>query len=429
MKRILSALLMLLLLSSFPARGEGALYDLIENALYHIVLRTEAGDTALGTGVLFVQQDMLLSTEVCCREGELIAIGADGEHAIRSWETVGNAGAALLQLADDAAAEPLFLSDYNAQPVSYLFGRDEFGDICTEPIYQVLYSVYRDELAMVLSSQEGLLPGAVMVDDRGQVVCLVVAQQMEGAGMYTALEAETIYSAVMAAEEEKSGLPLEMIWEDGLLVIRWQDDAPREGGLYLVSICAAQNSYYTTYSAAHTASHIRAALPPGQTYYAQVQWAESAARAAEPVWSALHVCTVPAEAFTAHGFTQSCYPASLPADTSVAAVLPENAWTAALLLDDRTDAYLQVLCSYDVAETIQYPLTASLTGPDGQFFFDEMVFTFNPAYESADAFAIPVDALFENCARFSGGTLLPGSYTLHYAIGGLLAGEYTFTLE
>ena len=40
-----------------------------------------------------------------------------------------------------------------------------------------------------------------------------------------------------------------------------------------------------------------------------------------------------------------------------------------------------------------------------------------------------VHELLDTCARFSGGTLLPGDYTLSYSIAGLRAGTYAFTVQ
>ena len=69
LKRILM-LLMTLLLLALPASAED-LYDQIDAALYQIVLRTDAGDKLLGSGVLFVDASAILTAEGCCKEGAL----------------------------------------------------------------------------------------------------------------------------------------------------------------------------------------------------------------------------------------------------------------------------------------------------------------------------------------------------------------------
>ena len=74
-------------------------------------------------------------------------------------------------------------------------------------------------------------------------------------------------------------------------------------------------------------------------------------------------------------------------------------------------------------------MTVTLTAPDGQFYYEEMSFIFSPEYALEDAFTVPVDELLDTCARFSGGTLLPGDYTLSYSIAGLRAGTYAFTVQ
>lgn len=428
--RILSLLLTLcLLLLRVPALGEDSIYETIENALYQIVLRTEEGDVHLGSGVLFMKQDVILTAESCCQAGELVAIGTDGEHAVQSWQLLGDAGAALIYLSQAASAQPLTLSDYNASLIFEIFGTDAEGFVCSSPLYQVFYAMRGDQLALTLSGEEGLTPGAVVVDDQARVMALAVAQQTEGIGMYAALEADHLYAALTEPQEAKDLLPLEISWEDGILTVAWQDDTARSSGLYVVSLSAAQNLYYTTYKAEYTADCIRAVPPPGQTYYIQAQWVETASQAGEPTWDTIDIFTAPTGDFTAYGFTQTCYLASAPAGEETDAILPQAAVTRDMILDDQTSMYLQVICSYDVEETLQDALSLSLTGPDGQFFYDELGFTFAPEYEAEDAFAMPLDSLFESYIRFAGGTLPSGSYTVRYAIGGLEAGEYTFTLE
>lgn len=75
------------------------------DALYRIVLRTEEVDVTLGTGVVYGEADTLLTAEGCLREGALFAIGADGEHAVSSWEALDATGAALLRLAEPSTAQ------------------------------------------------------------------------------------------------------------------------------------------------------------------------------------------------------------------------------------------------------------------------------------------------------------------------------------
>lgn len=429
LKRILSLAVCLMLLCSLSALGEEPVYDLIDQAMYRIVLRGENGDVTLGSGALFIEQDILLTAASCCADGELVAIGRDGEHAVLAWELSGTAGAALIQLATPSSAQPLGLSNYDATALNFLFGTDSLGNMSRMPLYQLRYSAYHGQSAYALSSGEGLLPGAIWADEKGQVVSLVVAQQAEGVGTYTGLAPDCLYAAIINDGSEEAFLPLTVTCQDGLLTIAWEDEARTEG-LYLVTISGEPNSYYTTFEAEYSQRSIQTAVPPGQTYYLQAQWARQAEEAVAPVWSAMTVFTVPQGEFTDYGFTQDCYLAAIPAGQEASAKLAEATLVSAdTLTDSALDHYLQIINHYDVDREIEWHLTVCLTAPDGQFYFEELLYLFSPEYEQEDAFAVPVDELLETCARFSGGKLQPGSYTLSYAIAGRTAGEYAFTVE
>ncbi len=123
-----------------------------------------------------------------------------------------------------------------------------------------------------------------------------------------------------------------------------------------------------------------------------------------------------------------CYLASTPKGVEPAGALEPMALTAAALADPACDVYLQVRSSYRVAEEIVLPMTVELIAPDGQFYFEEMSFIFDPALGEDDSFAVPVGELIDNCNTFSGG-LRTGEYLVRCAIGGRIAGEYAFTLQ
>ena len=145
--------------------------------------------------------------------------------------------------------------------------------------------MHRGQRALQLYGEEGLLPGAVVVDGKGQIGALVVDQKMEGAGMYTALEPEGLYAAIYQDSSVKTFLPLEITWHGGWLNIAWEDEM-RTAGSYLLTLTSADNGYYTSYEAAVGDRSIRIAVPVGHTYYMQVQWAESPDKAQAFTWSA-----------------------------------------------------------------------------------------------------------------------------------------------
>ena len=65
LKRLISLLLAAMLLLGASALADKNVNELIENALYRIVLRTDAGDSILGSGVLCVESNVLLTPASC----------------------------------------------------------------------------------------------------------------------------------------------------------------------------------------------------------------------------------------------------------------------------------------------------------------------------------------------------------------------------
>ena len=427
-RRVLSALLVFCLLSGLSARAEESVYQKISDALYSIILRTETADVVLGSGVLFVENSVLLTAQGCCREGTLFAVGNDGEHAVRTVEILENSGLALLALATPSAAKPLIFGTYDIQNLPYLFGVNESGTSGALPIYQVLRGMYHDREAMVISSEEGFLPGAFMVDEEGDLTGMTVARQLEGRAMYVGLDVAEIYTAIFG-EGKNTVLTASASWQKGLLAIEWEDEA-RESGIYCITINGAENKYYSSYHVQVTDRYFELPVPPGHTYYVQVQWAESADQVEDMDWSTVTTVTAPKEQYTDHHLTQTSCLVSAPAGQHLSSVQPAMTdVTAETLMNPKTDVYLQILNTYDVDETFQKTMLVELVGPDQQFYFKQLRYTFSPEYERGDSFVVPVDDLLAECVRFSGGALMQGSYVLRCVLEGKITGEYAFTLE
>lgn len=426
MKRILLLLSVLLLLFS-SAQADSSPYALLSNALYRIVLRTEVGDVTLGSGVLFGANRLILTAPGCCVEGDLYVIGNDGEHAVKS--AVQGESVALLELATPSSGEPLSLAEYDVQALPYLFGSDEAGNTGALPLYLVRQGRYNGQDALILTGEEGLLPGAFMADEKGRLVSLVVAQQMEGVGTYTALEADELRRAILEEKEADDFLDISLRWQDGLVSIAWEDEK-RDTGCYIVTVSGDENEYYTTWEVEPGERSIDVALTPGHTWYVQVQWAESANKALPPDWNAMKPYTLPETAFTRFCYTQECYLASASRAKKVTGKLAEMPLISVdTLTDEKAAIYLQISSAYDVSAEEEAVMTVELIAPDGQFFFEEMMFSFSPDEEAEDSFAVPVDDLLAACAEFSGGTLKAGNYLLRCAIAGQIAGEYAFVVQ
>lgn len=428
-KRILMIWLTFLLLCGVSACAEEA-YARIDNAMYRIVLRTETEDVTLGSGVLFREQNLLLTAQGCCAEGDLYAIGNDGEHAITAWSAVESTGVVLMEMVPPSAAEPMPVNTGDVQGLPFVFGADAQGRIGSMPLYLARYGLHHGHDALVLSSEEGLLPGAFMADAKGQLIALVITQHMEGMGSYLAMDAIAVESALAENEKDRSPfLDTTITWEYEMMKVAWQD-ATRPSGEYIITVSGGENVYYTTYVADRTERSLYLAVPPGHTYYVQVQWATNEASSLPIDWSAVKPFTVPETAFNDHSFTNECYLASAPAGQIINSTLPEMLLISVDTLEDpRADMYLQINNTYDVSAQIEVPMSVELIAPDGQFYFEEMGYTFSPDYEQDDSFAVPLDDMIATCAEFSGGALQPGSYLLRYALGGRIAGEYGFTLQ
>lgn len=429
MKRLAAFALAAMLIFSLTARAESDLGVLLNNAMYRIVLRTADGDTTLGSAVLFADKKILLTAESCCADGDLLAIGADGEHEILAWEKADDSGVALMEMITPSAGTPLKLANYDARSLTFIFGANAGGIVGSVPLYQALYTVYRGQEALVFRGEEGLLPGAFVADEKGGVIGLVVAQQMEGIGMYIALDPDALYNVLTAEPDASAFCPVTLEWEGGLLNIAWTDEA-RQGGYYALTISGDSNHFYTVYKEESGARSASAILPPGHTYYIQVQWVADGEDLTEPAWDAMTTISLHTQPLTAYGFRQECYLAFGGPDQEGAITLPRTERiTSAMFAEDAQVPYFQIRNTYDVDEEVRLPATVELAAPDGQFFFRDLTYVFDPAYETDDSFTLSMTELFDVCADFSGGALPLGDYVIRYHIGGDLAGEYPFTLE
>lgn len=425
MKRLLLLLTAMLLI--FCATAQAAdVYLLVENAMYRIYLRQEGEDLLLGNGVLMMDHNLLLAPAVCAVQGDLYALGKDGEHAIAVTEVLDDSGLALLQMATSSAGTPLNMANAEATGIACIFSTDAAGKLLLAPLNQVRSGVFHHLETLVLSSDEGLLPGGILADEKGNLIGITIAQQTEGLGTYFALDANGIHRAITRQQYADAFLPVTASWADGILTVSWTDDQPRTEGVYLISVCGGDNSYYTHYEAAYTEHSIQLTVPPGYQYLYQVQWAKDMASTVEPVWGAMSGVFVPSDSFNGYGYTQRCELVTRAGEK--APIQPLETPTAQVLADSKLIKYLQVTASYQVEEKTLLPMTIELTTPDGQFFYESAMCIFNPEKAQKDVFLLPLNDLIRDCSSFSGGELAKGEYLLRYTIDGGTAGEYAFTL-
>ena len=428
-KRLTAFALAVLMLLPFSVGAESDLGMLLTGALYRIVLRTGAGDQTLGSGVLFADRKILLTAESCCKEGDLYAIGEDGEHPILVWEKANNSGIALMEMVTPSVGTPLKLAAFDAQSLPFIFGVNEGGDMGSVPLYQAMLTFYRDQEALLFRGEEGLLPGSFVADEKGGIIGLVAAQKTEGIGMYVALDPDAIYNALTAEPDVSGFCPVTLKWAQGSLEVSWTDEE-REGGHYAITFSGESNHFYTVYKVKSDARNSSVILPAGHTYHVQVQWVAEGAEAVEPVWTSMTPCTLETQPLTAHGFQQACYLTFAEVGKEGAIVLPPvEKITRAMFADAAQEPYFQIRNTYDVNEEISMPAAVEVVAPDGQFYFADLTYVFDPSFETDDSFILSMKDIFDACADFSGGALQSGDYVIRYFIGGDLAGEFSFTLE
>ncbi len=425
MKKII-LLLMLLLCAWLPAQALAG-----DEAVYAVVLRENGADTVLGTGVIYLQSDLLLTAEACAVEGELRVQGDGGEYAVAERIPVANSGAVLLRLEKATPAMPVELASYNVAAMSVCYTADAAGHIVPAEVYEAIYSHYRGLEALLLSGEEGILPGAVWLDGRGGLVGMTLTQQGEGQGLYTAFETGLLYGYTLQDIRTNNAayLPVKTEWADGVLTVSWED-GKRSGGLYLLSVSAAENLYYTTYSARGSERRIEVALPAGRAYDVQVQWARTERTALPPSWLHMKRVNLTGTAFHDYDYQQECYVAIEKKGRHGQSVHAREDFISADMLGEGNTCCLQLLTSYDVAEEVELPLVIELIAPDGQCYFTVTDFLFSPKTEAEDHFCVDISELWADCAAFSeGGVLAAGEYALRYYIAGGLAGETVFPVH
>lgn len=425
MKRILPILAALMLCLCLPLCASADMPD----ALYRIVLRTAEGDVPLGSAVVYGAADTLLTAEGCLREGTLFAIGADGEHAVSSWESIDATGMALLRLAEPSAAEPLpgaSMEEYLHEEVYGVTAQGAFVSANAAPVQR---SVSRTVENVTLSTMDGLLPGAVMLDESGALVAMTVSQQGEGQGLYSAVYEVDIAKAMAA--DATVFVPVTLSWDGGIIHLTWTD-IDRTNGVYYLMIMAEENEFYTGMTVEADRRSASVVLSPGHTYYFLMQWvADGNGSSLVFDWDSMQTYTLPEGRFTQYGFEQSC--ALILADKGERVSGRKSSpalFTVDTLTSANTSRYLQLIYTHHTAEKVTLPMTVSLIAPDGQFYAEEMGCTFSPADAGKELITtVSVDELLESCVEFSaGGTLPAGEYALCWSLAGKQAGRYAFTV-
>lgn len=399
------------------------------DALYRIVLRTEAGDVPLCTGIVFGTADTLLTAADCQREGECIAIGADGEHAVSSWEALDDIGAALLRLADSTSAAPVALTGNALSAVQLIHGATAQGVIVSAEFTIPQQGFYQGRENLVVSTMEGLLPGAAVLDEQGALVALTLCQQTEGKGLYTGLYVDHIAYALSGVGD--AFIPMDVTWADGEVRLTWTDES-RSTGHYSLCIVAEENEFYTAMRLDPASREVSLSLVPGHHYDFLLQWLADENQDIAFDWDSMQSFTLPEVHVSLPGFAQTGSLVITPQGKKLSGRLtsPEH-YTLQALSSAQYSRYYQIIYTHEVTQETELPMTYWLTAPDGQFYAEDIVCTLSPKNAGKEQlFSLPIDDLLTECASFSGnGTLPLGEYSLSWCLGGRLAGSFTFTLE
>lgn len=441
MKRILSmALALLMLLALLPAQAETA----VPAALYRIVERTEAGDRTLGTGVLFGSQTTLLTAAGCWAEGELVAIGADGEHGIAYRGEIAGSPLILLGLATQSTATPLTVTAADSLMSSAVFGT-EAGGFASHQATLSRATVIDGRAEVLLSAGEGLLPGAMMLGADGGIACITLWQQGEGVGVYAALANVTLDSLLSGAGGvlESEGLVhgFTATLEDGRIVIDWSNARGytlTEDTVFTAYATATCNPYLSYEEVTEGRTSTTFPAIPGTDMLVWVAVSEGSLEAhIFPEAAADSVLlSIPADtAFTGYGFSNlrcGVTPGEKGKDGWTEDFLPQLPLTREALSDRDTPIYFQTEDVYQVAETDDgHSLLVALYTPEGYVFTYYSGYIFMPDLGGSDLWVSDISEIFEDYERFvpEAERWPAGEYTVVYFIDGGEVARIPFVLE
>lgn len=462
-KLLLPVLVLLLTLTLLTAAAEAP------EALCRIVLRTQEGDTTLGTGVVFGAQKSLLTVRGCWAEGELVAIGQDGEHAVTYKGEIAGSQLIMLGLATPSSAVPLtvtqseYLEDYN------LYGATPTGGLTGMEITLARTTLLDMRAEALLTAQEGLLPGAVMLGADGGLACISVSQHGEGEGVYTVIADVTLNKLFndepASAEQEKDapqvlaptptpvpppasgtqegprflyGFRVEAA--NGVLTVDWSDaltEPAAEGTVFCAFASIITNPFLSFHDVADGGTTAEFPAVPGTQVMVWVVRSDSGeAVTLHPTEaSQVQFVNVPEAApFTAYGFRNLRCGLTCGApgqDGMPADFLPQVPLTRENLAAAEA-FYFQTEDTYQVeVEDDNHMLLVSVYMPDGDVYFYQSGYIFMPEMNGSDLWAADITAVFEDYARFTPEEKRwpAGEYTVLYSIDGCEAARFTFTLD
>lgn len=438
MKRILSAALtLLLLLSLMPALAES--YTPPE--LYRIVLREETGDVTLGSAALFGTKTTLLTASACWAEGEIIAIGQDGEIPVTGCREVPDSQLILLYLAQESAAEPLavtqakYLLDYT------LYGVNAQGEFISMELHNSRYTVIDNRAEALLYAAEGMLPGAIMLGDDFGLACLTLWQEGEGEGVYASVDNVTLEG--LATEDLTADAYLlrniTAYYEKGQVFVDFAgaDGYSGDAMTYSVYCNATNNVYYTGFEAIAGETVVTF---PAVPFTEVMLWVVARRGGTEEMLfpqtaeDAVFV-DVPApqtiELYGLRNIRMGLTTGAPGLDGMPSDFLPQEPLTRENLTDPERSIYFMTEDTYTcAAEDGDHNLMVILYTAEGYTFHYDSGYVFMPEYGASDLWIADISDVFADYERFCDEEPWPaGTYTVLYTIDGAEVNRLSFTLD
>lgn len=435
---------------STPAMAASA----AEPALYRLVSRDARGnDTVLGSAVLLMERTVLLTTVWAAQaDGGLYAIGSGGEFPIeRGIRLPSDGDLLLLELGKESPAAPLLLGSSDTDDLVSVGIRGD-GTVISADVRHVTTVPYRGETCLLLTAEEDLLPGSVILGANGGLAGIVVAEYGEGAGRYVALPAENVYQLLaedtqsMEESWQESALPDGSSWlkdvsvtaKPGKLLVDWsasEIEDLSEDSVFEVFFADMANPYYSYVQVDESERQAELPAVPGREYMVWVQHAhgEAAIDTYRPDEFAVQVRTEDAQPMELYSYADTTfYLGALPAEQAEdvdGLVPPLEAMTAEALSDPTTALCLQAVSTYEIDQTTEAALLVTLFTPEGFVFMEDAGFIYEPSLAKEDIWHVDVTELFSDYSLYNGtGSLTSGEYTLAYYLDGCLANSLQWTL-
>ncbi len=441
MKRLLTlflALMLMLMLALVPARAEE-----MPEGLYRIVLREETGDVTLGSGVLFGTSSMLLTAGACWAEGDLVAIGADGEHAITYRGSVMGTQLITLGLQTPGAGEPLTVTQGDRLLDYILYGVNAQGEFVAMDVHGSRTTAVDGRAEALLYAQEGLMPGAIMLVNDGGLACVSFWLAAEGEGAYGVVANVTLSSSFPSDGEHAEAWVLQGVtasYESGLITVDWSQAGgyvATEETVYTAYIIVTGNTYVTVNTADAGETSLSFPAMPGTEVMAWVVANNGDGEAALYPQTNADVAFVQVpvpEPYTFNGLTNlrcSVTPGDPGMDGVTTDFLPQEPLTREALSDRSRPIYFQTEDIYTCdAEDDAHTLMVTLYTPEGYCFYYASGYVFMPEYCASDLWVSDISEVFESYEKFCEDDLWPaGEYIMLYTIDGGEVARITFTLD